>query len=201
MSDAPELLDMTALYRDHHDRIRRYVQGLVRDPLEAEDLTQEAFLRAYRGRAALREPRTLATWLYRIATNVSVDRLRQRRRRAPHEVAVALDSVEAADTRPPSLEQRAEQREMSTCVQTHVEDLPYPYRAVVLLHDQHSLTGSEIADILGVSLATVKMRLHRGRRKLQASLTAGCTFSHDERSVLVCESKIALSATPEPSSL
>jgi RNA polymerase sigma-70 factor (ECF subfamily) len=200
VSDAVDGFLMDAIYRDYYDHIRRYIQGLIRDPREAEDLTQEAFLRAYRSRAVLREPRALTTWLYRIATNVCVDRARQRQRRAPHEDAGGFDRVEVADTRPPSLERRAEQREMSACVQTHVEDLPYPYRAVVLLHDQHGLTGSEIADILGVSLATVKVRLHRARRRLEASLTAGCNFSHDERSVLVCESKTALSATPEASS-
>ena len=53
----------------------------------------------------------------------------------------------------------------------------------------HDLTASEIAQLLGESLATIKIRLHRARRKLSVALAAGCEFSHDERDVLVCESK------------
>jgi RNA polymerase sigma-70 factor, ECF subfamily len=65
--------------------------------------------------------------------------------------------------------------------------LPDDYRQVVLLHDVEGLTNAEIAEMLGRSLDAVKIRLHRARQKLQATLAASCDFSHDERSVLLCE--------------
>ena len=78
---------------------------------------------------------------------------------------------------------------MSGCVQQYIANLPDSYRAVILLNDLHGLSGPEIADTLDVPLATVKIRLHRARRRLQSSLEAACAFSHDERNVLVCEPK------------
>jgi RNA polymerase sigma-70 factor (ECF subfamily) len=76
-------------------------------------------------------------------------------------------------------------------VQRYLEGLSDSYRAVNWLHDLDSLTGPQIAEILGVSLATVKIRLHRARVRLRAQLEAGCAFGHDERDVLVCEPKSA----------
>jgi RNA polymerase sigma-70 factor (ECF subfamily) len=85
------------------------------------------------------------------------------------------------------LEQTVERDEMSACVQQYLADLPDDYRAVVFLQDMHGLTGPEIAETLGVSLATVKIRLHRARKRLRAALGDGCTFSRNKDGVLVCE--------------
>ena len=65
----------------HRAAVTRYIRYLVRDAAEAEDLAQETLLRAYRQRTTLRDPAALASWLYQIATHVSIDRLRQRARR------------------------------------------------------------------------------------------------------------------------
>jgi len=181
--------DAPAFFEEYYDRIFRYVLGLVRDSVEAEDLTQETFLRAYRQRDSLRDPGALVAWLYRIATHVSLDRLRQRVRRAPRESESDVDEVDLPDPDAPSLQQTIEQEEMSACVQQYLANLSDNYRAVILLHDQHGLTGPEIAETLDLPLATVKIRLHRARRRLQAALQAGCAFSYDERGVFVCEPK------------
>ena len=186
---ANEALDSLAFFESHYNRIYRYALSLMRDATEAEDMTQETFLRAYRQRDSLRDPGALLTWLYRIATHVCLDRLRQRTRRAPLESEADLDEVDPPDPDTPSLQHTLEQSEMSACVQQYIANLPDSYRAVILLYDLHGLTGPEIAETLGVSLANVKIRLHRARHRLQAALEAGCNFSHDERNVLVCESK------------
>lgn len=178
-----------AVFEEYYDRLYRYILSLVRDPAEAEDLTQETFLRAFRQRDSLRDTGALAAWLYRIATHVCLDRLRQRTRRAPRESDADLTEVEVPDPNSPSLQQEVEQEEMSACVQQYLADLPDSYRAVILLHDLHGLTGSQIAETLDLPLTTVKIRLVRARRRLQAALQAGCSFSHDERNVLVCEPK------------
>jgi RNA polymerase sigma-70 factor (ECF subfamily) len=171
-----------------YDRIHRYLLGMLRDPQEAEDLTQEAFLRAYSQRSSLQESRASLAWLYRIATNLALDRIRRRDRLAPREVDIDLDEVPIAHETSP-LPQLVEQGEMSDCVRRHLDMLPGSHRAVILLHDVHGLTGPEIAEALGVTLATAKIRLHRARRSLRESLQAGCAFSHDERDVFVCEPK------------
>jgi len=190
MTDTPvaDRSDTLMLFEANYDRICRYLASMIHDPDEAEDLTQETFLRAFQQRDSLRNREAVIGWLYRIATNVCLDRLRQRARRAPLETETDLDDIPIeSDT--PSLEQTVEQNEMSTCVQQFLTDLPDDYRAVILLQDMHGLTGPEIAEILGVSLATAKIRLHRGRKRLRAVLEAGCTFSHTECDVLVCEPK------------
>jgi RNA polymerase sigma-70 factor (ECF subfamily) len=182
-------LSSASVFEEYYERIYRYVLGMVRDPAQAEDLTQETFLRAFRQRDSLRDAGALTAWLYRIATHVSLDRLRQRTRRAPRESDADLTEVDVADPDGPSLQQEVEQEEMSACVQRYVADLPDSYRAVILLHDLHGLTALQIAETLELPLTTVKIRLVRARRRLQAALQAGCSFSHDERNVLVCESK------------
>ena len=177
--------DESSALAEGYPRILRYARSLVRDPTEAEDLTQETFLRAFRARDRLRDPRARLTWLYRIATHVCVDRRRQRSRR-PVEAETALEEIEVADSGLP-LQQLIEQDEMRACVQAYLEDLPDGYRAVLLLYELQELSGPEIAELLDISLATVKIRLHRARLKLRAALQAGCAFSRDERGVLVCE--------------
>ena len=177
--------DESIVIDEAYPRILRYVRGLVRDPSEAEDLTQETFLRAYRAREELRDPQARLSWLYRIATHICFDRLRQRARR-PEVLVPSVEEAELADAGPPLL-QVIEQSEMSACVQNYLVGMADSYRSVLLLHDLHEQTTPQIADLLGLSVATVKIRLHRARVKLRAALQAGCDFSHDERDVLVCE--------------
>ena len=184
-----EVENASVLFKGDYQRIFRYIMSMVRDTAEAEDLTQETFLRAYQRRDSLRDEGAQTAWLYRIATHVCLDRLRQYARRSPKESETDLDEIDVPETDAPSLQQTLERDEMSECVQGYVNRLSDSYRAVILLHDMHELTATEIAQLLGESLATIKIRLHRARRKLTLALGAGCDFSHDERDVLVCESK------------
>ena len=177
------------IFKGDYQRIFRYIMSMVRDTAEAEDLTQETFLRAHRNRNSLRDEGAQTAWLYRIATNTCLDRLRQYARRAPMESETDLDQMEVAEPDTPSLQKVIERDEMSACVQRYLNRLSDSHRAVILLHDMHELTSPEIAQLLGESLSNVKMRLHRARTKLRSALKAGCEFSIDERSVLTCESK------------
>ena len=125
---------------EHYPRIARYVRGMVRDPVEAEDLAQETFLRAHRRRASLHDPDAALAWLYSIATHVCLDRLRQQVRRAPMQSDVDPETVVAPDPEP-SAELRIEREQMSACVQAYVADLSDGYRAVLLLHDEAGLSA------------------------------------------------------------
>jgi RNA polymerase sigma-70 factor, ECF subfamily len=171
---------------EHRGRIYRYVLGIVGDPAEADDLTQETFLRAHRQRESLRDPAAVVPWLYSIATRICLDRFRQRARRSAHEFQGDPEQ-EALPDRAPTPQLRVERDEMSTCVQGYVAELSDAYQAVLLLHDVHGLTCPQIAELLGDSPGSVKIRLHRARNRLAAALEAGCEFSHDERGAFVCE--------------
>jgi RNA polymerase sigma-70 factor (ECF subfamily) len=187
--DELEVERVTAFYNEYHQRIFHYIVGMVRHTAEAEDLTQETFIRAYRRFGSLQDEGARTAWLYRIATNVTLDHLRQHARRSPMESETDLDQVDVAEPNAPSLQQTLERNEMSACVQRYLNHLPDNYRVVILLHDMHDLTSPEIAQLLGESLANVKIRLHRARLRLRLALDAGCAYAYDERRVLTCESK------------
>lgn len=172
----------------YRPRIARYIRSMIRDGTEAEDLTQDTFLRAHRERQTLRDEAALERWLYQIATRVTIDRLRQRARLSGRQVREPIEELSIVDTRRPSSLVIAEQDEMGACVRAHVEHLSDGQRAVVLL-DAEGLTADEIAALLQLPRTTVKMRLHRARQKLQAELDRACTFERDDRGVLVCEPK------------
>ena len=182
----PRQSERQAPLAEHYPAIRRYIIGLVRDPAEADDLTQETFLRAHRSRQSLRDPDAALPWLYGIATNASLDRLRQRARREPSESNLDPEAVSPPDPEP-SAALLAEREEMSRCVQGFIGELSDSYRAVLFLHDVNGLSAREIAELLGDSTGSVKIRLHRARNKLRAALEEGCDFSTDERGTLVCE--------------
>ena len=77
---------------------------------------------------------------------------------------------------------------MSKCVQVYLAQLPPDdYRIAILLHDAHGLSNPEIAELLGCSQATAKIRVHRARARLRDTLDAACSFEIDERGVLVCD--------------
>jgi RNA polymerase sigma-70 factor (ECF subfamily) len=160
----------------------------VRDRDEADDLTQEVFLLAHRKLASLRDPDAVVAWLYRIATHVCYDRFRKWGRQPTPASLDATGHPEAAGGGDePNLGRVIEQVEMSGCVRGYLDELADDYRTVVLLHDLERLTNNAIAELLGASLDTVKIRVHRARRKLQDALDAHCDFSRDDHGVLVCE--------------
>lgn len=188
------------LFTAYRERIRRYIQSMVHDPEEAEDLTQDVFLQAHRRLSSLRDPDAVVSWLYRIATRTCYDRFRQWSRQPP---TTSLDAFGPRVTEPTTpgtaeatLDRVIERAEMTGCVRGYLDALSDDYRNVILLHDVEALTTPEIARMLGVTGGAVKIRLHRARRKLQAVLAANCAFSYDEQGVLVCES----TATTKPPS-
>lgn len=179
------LVDDVEQYRP---AVTRYIRYLIRDAADAEDLAQETFLRAHQQRETLRDPGALESWLYQIATHISIDRMRQRARLATRILEKPAEDLPIIDHKrsPFTIVQ---QNEMSSCVQSYVAKLSDPYRAVLLLHDADGLTAEEIANLLQLPLTTVKMRLHRARRRLQASLDEACAFGRDDRGIYICEPK------------
>jgi RNA polymerase sigma-70 factor (ECF subfamily) len=165
-------------------RLRRYLTAMTRDAAEAEDLTQETLVRAWRGLPQLREPQAARAWLYQIATNVMVERARADQRRI---ITMANDTVPAG---PPTTDEGAiqlEQADMSACVNDLTDRLSDAQRAVLLLHDAHGFSNPQIAALLGCSLPAVKIRLHRARARLTRMVEEHCQVGNDDRGVLICE--------------
>ena len=189
MAPASKAVDAGLLFDAYHDRIYRYLLRLVRNPAEAEDLTQDTFLRAHSRGDSLRDPDAVRGWLYRIATHAALDRLRQRKSHPAVEVDEATSHLASAVSASPSVLEAVERKETSACVQRCLDFLPDHYRAVILLHQAHGLTAPEIANLLGVSLFTVKIRLHRARQKLQQIMERGCAVSNDSQGVPACHPK------------
>jgi RNA polymerase sigma-70 factor (ECF subfamily) len=182
--------EASALFKTHYDRIYRYLLSLVHNPSEADDLTQDTFLRAYSHRDSLRDPNAIRGWLYRIATHACLDHLRKR------VAQVSLDgdegqSVHAVPSASPSALEITERQETAACVQRCLDFLSDSYRAVILLHEAHSLTAPEIAELLGESVGTIKIRLHRARHKLQEIMQIGCAVSQGANGVPCCEPKLS----------
>lgn len=194
MPTTAETVDAGALFQSYHDQIYRYVVRLVKDPAEAEDLTQETFLRAYRGADSLRDPQAVRGWLYRIATHACLDRLRQRKPQVSLEGSSGGEDgrvqIKTPCSSSPSPLEITERKETSACVQRCLDFLPDKYRAVILLREAHCLAAEEIADLLGVTVATVKIRLHRARRRLQQVMERGCAVSHDGQGFPSCQPKL-----------
>jgi RNA polymerase sigma-70 factor, ECF subfamily len=190
-SAAPSVLTSAEVFATYHERIRRYMLSMVHDLAQAEDLTQDVFLQVHRRLDSLRDPDALVVWLYRVATRVAYDSFRKSGRQPQTETLEDENAVERIadddDAGAARLDRVVERSEMSACVRNYMEDLSPEYRQVIVLHDLEELSNPEIAERLGASLDTVKIRLHRARRKLQAVLEAQCDFSFDDQGVFVCE--------------
>ena len=186
-------LDFSDVFREYQHHIYNYLLRMTQNKAVAEDLTQETFIRVHRSLPSFRGEASISTWIYRIATNISLDYFKRSGNRLVAQ-AVSLDEIEfegewVADRNSTSPEKLADQSEMSECVQSFIHRLSPSYRAVLVLHDLQGLKNREISDVLDIPLSTVKMRLHRARNKLRESLNKGCDFNQDEQNVFVCEPK------------
>lgn len=162
----------------HYRRTYRLIYRMVGNEGDAADLTQETFIRIYKALPKLRAEGASSAWVRRIATNVCVDYMR-RRRKSP--VLLATDapvcdegytaeaqwqSAEAADPA-----RVLEERERSRTVHRAINELPSPYRTVVLLHHIAGMRVDDVAETLDIPVGTVKSRLSRAREALRRSLT------------------------------
>lgn len=173
-----------------HRQVQRHLLAMVKDAALAEELTQDTYARALARIDQLRDPQAALAWLYRIATTVALDRLRQRKAPIPldePDLAAQVDHAAEAEHARSLVGGSLERSEMSDCVDRYLAALPDDYRIAILLHDAHVLSNAEIAELVGCSLPTAKIRVHRARKRLRESLSSACNFEIDERGVLVCE--------------
>ena len=150
-----------ALYERTFPRVYAYVASLLRDRSAAEDVTAQAFERAYRKRSSYRVRRgSMEAWLFGIARNAALDELRRRRRRASLE-------TDPEDTAAPSTEDHAELALRREVVRAAMAGLDGKERDLIALKFSGGLSNSEIARVLGMSETNAGTRLHRALTKLR----------------------------------
>ncbi|SDZ37620.1 RNA polymerase sigma-70 factor, ECF subfamily [Evansella caseinilytica] len=169
--DQQAFAELVELYKDKVYQVAYRMLGNVH---EAQDIAQEAFLRAYTNLESFDMNRKFSTWLFRIATNLAIDRIRKKKPdfHLEDQVAGTEDltyySQFASDEELP--EDKVVKLEMQEWVQNEIMMLPPKYRSAIVLKYMEDLSLKEISNILNLPVATVKTRIHRGREALRKRL-------------------------------
>jgi RNA polymerase sigma-70 factor, ECF subfamily len=163
--------DVIDIYKD---KVFQICYRMLGNRHEAEDISQEAFLRAYVNINRFNMDLKFSTWLYRIATNLCIDRIRKKKpdyyldAEVPGTDGLNMYSQISSDSRLP--EEDVESLELQAVIQREISKLPEKYRSVIVLKYIEELSLNEISEILELPLGTVKTRIHRGREALRKQL-------------------------------
>ncbi len=165
-----ELALFEQLMRRHNPRVYRAARAILRDDSEAEDVMQDAYVRAYEHLADFGGRARFSTWLTAIAVNEALARVRRTKRFDSLESHNEDRSMSADDGSSP--EQQASDVEMRGVLEQAIARLPDEFRSVFVLRAVEEMSGAETAECLGIPEDTVKTRLHRARGRLQEMLVA-----------------------------
>jgi RNA polymerase sigma-70 factor (ECF subfamily) len=180
-----------SIYEEFYPKIYRYLSRLSGES-DAADITQTVFMKVSQSLEGFRGESSLATWIYRIATNAAHDHALSMQAKQKR-TELFFDDMDGADDIPdPSLSGTGQQhilREMNACIRGIVDQLPENYRTVLLLSEFEDFTNSEIAEMLNISIDTVKIRLHRARTRLRKAMECQCDLYRDGRNELMCDKK------------
>ena len=183
--------DFKNIYQEFQPKLARYIVSLVGED-DAPDLVQAVLLKVSLSVESFRGDSSLDTWIFRIATNTAHDHLqapamKQRERELHPEGDDSLDTFPDADYS--GTDEEYIRSEMNSCIRGIVGQLPENYRSVIFLSQFEEFTNAEIAEILGVSIENIKIRLHRARFALRKMLESECCFYRDERNEIACDRK------------
>ncbi len=170
---------MEFLVKKHQRSVSSLLYQLAPDWSDTSDLSQEVFIRVYRGIHSLRNPKTFRSWLNQIVINLFYDELRRRPRRLPTvsiDAPIESDSGESDLVREipdPSLkpDEISLAQELDTVIKKAMSQLPEQFRTAIVLRELQGLSYEEIAESIGCELGTVKSRIARARGRLQEILT------------------------------
>ncbi len=154
------------LFQKHHGEIYAYLVRMLRDSELAADLTQDAFIKAYRAHDSLQDPAHARAWLYQIAHRVALDEIRRRK------IVRFLPWTGESYGTAPSAEHLAMEGRLSSDLQRALARIPERQRAALLLAELHDLTGVELAAALGVSHVAARALLTRARDSLRRELAS-----------------------------
>ena len=196
-------MNFQEIYTEFHPKILYYVSKLTGSH-EAEDISQEVFEKVNRRLDSFKGESKLSTWIFRIATNTALDKLRSSsykhsfKHKSLEDSAVKEDRNVWSSQTETHIEKKLIRKEMSECVREYIDRLPPDYRTVLILSELEGFKNKEIAEILQISLDNVKVRLHRARTSLKQELDNGCTFYHNEEGTLACDRKPIVIESKKP---
>ncbi len=182
------------LYDQYYEKINGYLSGLV-GLQNSEDLSQEVFNKVNNKLSQFKGESSISTWIYRIATNTAKDRFRSASYRQETMEIASIDNDRSMTPSylqihiPQAMDKEIIRKEMQACIREFVVQLPQDYRAVILLSEFEEFSNREIAQILGISLNNVKIRLHRARVMLKELFNNGCDFYYTDQNELACDRK------------
>jgi RNA polymerase sigma-70 factor (ECF subfamily) len=166
------------IVRRHQEKVYRLALRLTRDEARAQDAMQDAFLQVFRKISQFQEQSAFTTWLYRITVNAALMRMRSERRHqeasledASPRFSEAGEIAEPVDDWSTAIDDDAGNRELARYAAEAVDALPAAYRSVFLLRELEELSTEEVAEILELTVPTVKTRLHRARLALRKALS------------------------------
>jgi RNA polymerase sigma-70 factor (ECF subfamily) len=170
------LAGQTAMFeivmRRHNQRLYRVARAILRDDAEAEDVMQDAYVRAYEHLSQFAGAAKFSTWLTRIAVHEALARRHRRNRYEELDHTSEQDPMERFAALTPNPEQQTSNSELRQMLEQAVAELPEPYRAVFMLRDVEEMSTSEAAYALEITEQNVKVRLHRARALLRRNLYA-----------------------------
>nr|WP_275984042.1 RNA polymerase sigma factor SigW [Paenibacillus hamazuiensis] len=158
----------------YQDKIYHLAYRMMGNAQEAEDVVQETFLRVYSNLERYDETQKFSTWIYRIATNLCIDRLRKRR--TTYSLDAEMPEGEGSDwySLMPSNEDTPEKQvivsETQQQIRESIDTLPEKYKSIVILRYLQDMSLQEISEVLTMPITTIKTRLHRGREFLRKKL-------------------------------
>lgn len=171
------------LLLEHEKNVYNLCYRMAGNPDDALDLSQEAFLKAWRALSTYQFDAAFSTWLYRLTTNVCLDFLRKRNRQAHSSLTTEDENEEPREYSVPDPAPGPEEQAVSSwqqeAVQAAMQQLPEDYRLVLQLRVVEDLPYEQIADVMGIPVGTVKSRLSRARLQLKKLLEAGNFFDSE----------------------
>lgn len=164
----------TEIVNRYRKQIYHFIYRMVKDDAQAEDLTQETFIKAFRALASFNSNYAFTTWLYKIASNNCIDHFRKKRL-STYSLDTPMKSKDGELKRDFADSDQGPESEMiskekKTQIETAIESLPEKYRKAILLRHTKDKSYEEIAEILNVPLGTVKVRIFRAREMLKSQL-------------------------------
>lgn len=176
---AGEIALFEILMRRHNQRVYRAARAILKDDSEAEDVMQDAYVKAYAHLDQFAGRASFATWLTKIAVYEALARIRRRRQvEEPEAFSADGDPMAKLTSTAPGPEQQAFAGELRVLVEATVDALPQSYRVVFMLREIEGMTTAETAESLGLNQDTVKTRLHRAKALLRQGLYQRAGIEH-----------------------
>lgn len=181
------MVEFSTVYSKYHNKVTRHVSELLHNN-DIDDVVQEIFLKIEKALPGFKGESKLSTWIHRITINHCIDIQRKLKRKLLiQQYEQESFDLKNNDKDSGNVESNYIKTEMDKCIKSYIKQLPEIYREVVLLGDIKGYSNKEMVQKLGLTLETVKMRLHRGRHRLKNLLTKQCCLYYNENNELACE--------------